>query len=132
MKKAAPQAPLSEAQREIMEIVWERGEVTAADVRQLVPRDVARNTVSTLLVRMEEKGWLAHRAKGRTHVYSAAVPRETTVTQRVMEVVDKVCGGSSETLVAALLDHGSLTIKELDRIRVLVNEAKRKRGASTK
>jgi predicted transcriptional regulator len=79
-------------------------------------------------MRMEQKGWLSHRVDGRTHVYSATVPRETTVAQRVLEVVDKVCGGSSETLVAALLDHGSLTMDELDRIRILVSEAKRKRS----
>lgn len=127
MDKPFPQIPLSAAQREIMEIVWQQGEVTAADVRRMVPRDLDRNTVNTLLVRMEQKGWLAHRVTGRTHVYSATVPRETTVAQRVMEVVDKVCGGSSEALVAALLDHGSLTIEELDRIRDLVSQAKRKR-----
>ena len=129
--------PLSESQREIMEIVWDLGEASARDVREVLlrSRDVARNTVRTLLERMEEKGWLVHRAQGRTYLYAAAQPREATVGQRVVEVIDQVCGGSPETLMTALLDYRGLTPAELKRIRGMLDEAKRtskqskKRGA---
>ena len=96
---------LSPAQGEIMEIVWERGEVTANEVRRVLARtrEVARNTVRTLLERMEEKGWLAHRTEGRTFLYAAARPRRETIGQKVREIVETVCGGSAETLVTALL-----------------------------
>jgi len=49
--------PLSEAQREIMEIVWDLGEVSVFEVRETLSKErpVARNTVRTLLERMEEK-----------------------------------------------------------------------------
>jgi predicted transcriptional regulator len=72
-----PQEPLSPAQQEIMEIVWDKGEVAAVEVRQLLARGrvLARETVRTTLERMEEKGWLKHRVVGRTFFYSAAVPR---------------------------------------------------------
>src|SRR5262245_23019540 len=75
--------PLSDAQREIMEIIWERGELSASSLREILEsrRPVARNTVRTLLERMEAKGWLSHREDGRTFYYSAAVPRETSVGQ---------------------------------------------------
>src|SRR3569833_3188481 len=101
---------LSPAQREIMEIVWERGEVSAQEVRRVLSetRSVARNTVRTLLERMEEKGWLAHRAEGRTFFYSAARPRHDSIGQKVHEIVDSICGGSPEALVAALLDYRGL------------------------
>ena len=118
--------PLSPAQREIMEIVWERGEVSARDVRAVVSRqrDVARNTVRTLLERMEEKGWLTHREDGRTYLYAATQPRQATIGQRVVEVLDTACGGSPETLVTALLDYRGLTDSELRRIRAMLDEAK--------
>src|SRR5579862_5196329 len=78
LKKRVPQLPeLSAAQREIMEIVWERGELSARELRDIIAkkRNVARNTVRTLLERMESKGWLTHRGEGRTYLYSAALPR---------------------------------------------------------
>jgi BlaI family penicillinase repressor len=121
---------LSPAQREIMEIVWERGEVTATEVRRILARTrkVARNTVRTLLERMEDKGWLEHRAEGRTFLYSAARPRHDTIGQKVREIVETVCGGSPETLVTALLDYRGLRPDELKRIRQILDQAKASKG----
>lgn len=126
---------LSEAQREIMDIVWERGEVTAREVRQILAerhKVVARNTVRTLLERMAEKGWLVYREDGRTFVYSAAQPRETAIGQRVMEVLDHVCGGSPEAMMTALLDYRGLTASELARVRSLLDAAKSTSKSRTK
>jgi len=116
---------LSPAQREIMEIVWHRRAVTANDVRRLlaVKRKVARNTVRTLLERMEDKGWLKHTTQGRTFVYEAARPRRDTIRQKVREIVETICGGSPETLVSALLDYRELRPDELKRIRLLLEHA---------
>lgn len=120
---------LSQAQREIMEIVWEKGEVSATEVLEILSkkRDLAKNTVRTLLDRMEEKGWLTHREDGRTYLYSAAQPREASIGQKVLEVVEQICGGSPEELVAALLDYRGLSAAELKRIRTLLDEAKASR-----
>ena len=126
MAKRRPKLPaLSPAQREIMEIVWGRGEVTASEVRKILSgrRDVARNTVRTLMERMEEKGWLKHREHGRTFVYSASQPRQATIGQKVVEVLDHICGGSPETLVNALLDYRGLSEAELKRIRKMLDGA---------
>jgi BlaI family penicillinase repressor len=114
---------LSTGEREVMEIVWARGEVTAKQARDALPRDVARNTVRTLLERMEEKGWVTHREVGRAYVYRAARPREESIGRKVREVVDTLCGGSPETLVAALLDYRGLRPRELERIRKMLDEA---------
>ena len=121
---------LSPAQREIMAVVWERGEVSALEVREALSetRPVARNTVRTLLERMEAKGWLTHRVAGRTFLYAAARPREATIGQKVREVVETVCGGSPETLVAALLDYRGLQPGELERIRRMLDRAEAARG----
>ena len=123
---------LSPAQREIMEIVWERGEVSALEVRRVLSqtRNVARNTVRTLLERMEDKGWLTHRENGRTFLYAAARPRAASIGQKVLEVVEHICGGSPETLVAALLDYRGLRPDELKRIRQLLDQAKASKGGA--
>ena len=77
----ADTTPLTEIQREMMEIVWQREEVTVSEVRDALSaqRPLARNTVQTMLVRLEEKGWLKHREQGRTFVYSANRPRTVSL-----------------------------------------------------
>jgi BlaI family transcriptional regulator, penicillinase repressor len=117
---------LSEAQNEIMEIVWARGEISASEVRTVLNqrRKVSRNTVRTLLERMEEKGWLTHREEGRTHLYSPVRSRGEAMGQKVVEMLDRVCGGEPETLMAALIDYRGLDASELKRIQSLLEAAK--------
>jgi predicted transcriptional regulator len=130
--KNAALPPLSPAQHELMEIVWERGEVSASDVGKILEpkRRLARNTVKTLLLRMEEKGWLIHREVGRTHRYQPAVPRQVTIGKKVVELIDTLCGGSPEALMTALLDHRGLTDAEAARIREMLDAAWQKKKRS--
>ena len=125
MKKRRKLPELSPAQQEIMEIIWMHGELSVSQTRTILSekRDVARNTVRTLLERMAEKGWLKFRQDGRTYFYSAARPRQTSIGERVVDVVDHVCGGSPEAVVTALLDYRGLTGEELSRIRKMLDEA---------
>jgi BlaI family transcriptional regulator, penicillinase repressor len=117
-----------------MDILWERGELSASEVGTILrpKRRLARNTVRTLLLRMEEKGWLTHREVGRAHRYAPAVPREATIGKKVIELIDTLCGGSPEALMTALLDQRGLTDAEAGRIRALLDAArqakKRKSG----
>jgi predicted transcriptional regulator len=121
---------LSPAQQRIMECIWEYGELSASGVRTILARHqkVARNTVRTLLERMEDKGWLKHREVNRTYLYSATKPKQTTVGEKVRDAVDQICGGSPEALMAALIDYRGLTKGELSRIRQMLDEAKSRKS----
>ena len=129
-KKRQEMPELTPAQGEIMEIIWERGEVSATGVRKVLSlsRPVARNTVRTLLERMEEKGWITHREDGRTFLYWAARPRHASIGQKVREVIETVCGGSPEALVTALLDYRGLSRAELERVRDMLAKARATKG----
>jgi BlaI family transcriptional regulator, penicillinase repressor len=120
--------PLSEAQLEIMNLVWERGEVTVAEVWKSLAgrRKVARNTVQTLLLRLKEKGWLHSRTDGHAHRFRAAVPREATVRTMARRLVDLAFGGSTEGLLAALLGQRGVSPEEAERIRALLDQAEKK------
>ena len=109
-----------------MDIVWELGQASVSDVRAKLAenRHAARNTVRTFLERMEQKGWLTHREEGRTYIYSATRPRDATIGQKIVDVIEDICGGSPEALVTALLDYRGLTRGELKRIRSLLADAK--------
>lgn len=120
---------LSEAQLEIMNIVWDRGECSVADVWKVLSerRGVARNTAQTLIARLEEKGWLTHRAGEAGFLYRAAVSREKSQQRTVRRLIQTVFGGSAEGLVLALLNSGSVSNSEADRIRKLIADAKRRK-----
>ena len=123
----APQesTPLTEAQREIMEIVWKLGEVTVSEVRSALEakRKLARNTVLTMMVRLEERGWLQHREQGRTFIYSAARPQTASLGMKVSQMVDRLFAGSPEDLVTALIEYRGLTSDETERIRQMIDQA---------
>ena len=121
--------PLSEAEREIMELVWERGEVSATEVRQRFEsrKPLARTTVQTMMTRMEEKGWLKHRSIGRTFVYSASFPKRESLGAKVRELIDSAFGGSADELVLSLLEYRGLTNDEHKRIREMLDGAEKTR-----
>jgi BlaI family transcriptional regulator, penicillinase repressor len=127
-KKALP--ALSDAQFEIMDCVWKGDEVTVTDVWNAVAkrRWVARNTVLTLMDRLEKKGWLLRRAEGQTHFYKAAAPRATTLEGVVERLVDAAFAGSAENLVLALLEGRGVSEEEAERIRQLIDNAKKRGG----
>src|SRR5436190_24121677 len=118
------EAALTAAQREIMEIVWERGEATVSDVRDALAsrRELARNTVQTMIVRLEEKGWLKHREEGRTFVYSANRPRTVSLGAKVAQLVDRWFAGAPEDMVTAFIEYRGLSPDEAERIRRMIDD----------
>ena len=134
MGRAKKLDPLAEKQREIMNVVWDLGQASVFEVRDELSkhRKVARNTVRTMMERLEEKGWLTHRVIGRTHFYSALVPREVSIGSRIIDIVEKVCDGRPENLMSALIDYRGLSRNEIDRIQVLLTEAKKQKAKGKK
>src|SRR5215472_17308277 len=129
MENEEPLPRLSEAQTEIMNVVWEQGEVTLAQVYSALAahRELARNTVQTQLTRLVEKGWLTYRSEGKTFYYRSTVPREDAQTSMVHRLVDALFGGSAEGLVMTLLDGRKLSREEADRIRAMIEQAEEDR-----
>ncbi len=117
--------PLSEAQLEIINVVWDRGKATVGEIWATLAkrRGVSRNTVSTMVTRLEEKGWLRHRDVGGTYLYSATRPREKVLPRMVQRLVDAAFAGSAEGLVLTLLEDGRLSADQIERIRQMLDAA---------
>ncbi len=120
---------LSKAQMEIMNVVWDRGEVTVADVWKALSakRSVARSTVLTMITRLEEKGWLCCDQEGHAFRYKAAVPREATLGTVVRRLVDTAFGGSAERLFQALVHGRGLSKEEARKIKEMIDRAEGKK-----
>jgi BlaI family penicillinase repressor len=121
--------PLAEAQLEIMNILWRLSGGTVADVLAEVRlrRPVSRNTIQTMLSRLDEKGWIKHRDESGSFFYFPAVPREEAQGEVLGRVVDTVFDGSAAGIVMALLQNRSLTREEATRIRKMIKEAEERR-----
>src|ERR1700741_3105556 len=76
-----PEGDLTPAQLELMDLVWERGELSAVDAHAALRtrRPVAPTTVLTLLRRLEKRGFLVHRVDGRAHLYRATRDRASSL-----------------------------------------------------
>lgn len=134
MAKSTQPPPLSAAQLEIMNVVWDRREVTISEVWQELcrQRKVARATVQTVIGRLEEKGWLRHRNVGQAFFYSAVYSRDATQSRLVNDLVDAAFDGSVEGLVWALLKGRGVSPEESMRIQKMINEAARKKAQRKK
>jgi len=117
---------LSDAQMEIMNVVWEQQECSVADIWKVLAerRGVSRNTAHTVVVRLKEKGWLSHRVANGGFLYKATVSREETQHRSVQKMIETVFDGSAEGLVLALLNGSTLSKDEAARIRQLIARAK--------
>ena len=117
---------LSDAQLEIMEVVWDRGEASIAEVLASVngrrKKKLRRTTIQVQMNRLEKKGWLTHRVEGRTYRYEALRPREEALAAIADDVTHRVFGGSCADLVKCLHDHKKINASEIRRLRKLLDE----------
>lgn len=120
-----PETKITPAQLEIMNLIWDHGEMGVAEVWKILAdrRKVARNTVQTMLTRLVEKGWLQARAEGNAFRFRAARPRKTTVREMLGQLLDMAFGGSPSSLMTALIEARRLSPEEAERIRKLVDKA---------
>ena len=91
---------ISDAEWEVMRIVWARGAATAQEVvSQLADRDWSPRTVKTMLNRLLNKGALTHEAKGKAYTYRPAVRMQDCVRVESQSFLDRVFGGATAPLL---------------------------------
>lgn len=113
----------------ILKLLWEHGPISVRDAHRLLLQDerigkeLAYNTVQTMLRIMEEKGLVAHRVEGRTFIYSANYSRD----ESARTFLDRVFDGAASQLVLSLLRTEQIPGEELDRMQALIADARRQR-----
>ena len=119
---------LSRRERQIMEILYQRGKASASEVREAMPDAPSYSAVRALLRILEEKGHLNHQEEGLKYVYTPTVARDKAKRSAVKHLLDTFFNGSPEQIMAALLDVSStrLTRDELDRMSAMIEKAKEK------
>ena len=117
---------LSRRERQIIEVVYTKGEATATDVLENMPDPPTRTAVRTFLRILEEKGHLKHTKRGREFVYQPVRKRERAGQSAFLRVLQTFFDGSLEKAVAAhLTDPDSeISPEELQRLSALIRQAK--------
>ncbi len=115
---------LASLQLAIMEVLWERGESTVAEVREeLQPsRDLAYTTVATMLSKMEKNGQVSHRSDRRVNIYRAEIQRENVQKTMVSDLSNRLFQGSVTQLVTHLLDQEPVSHEELEDLKKLIRK----------
>ena len=115
---------LGDLEREVMQLVWANGPVTAEAVRERLERRLKESTVRTVLRRLEDKGYVTHTVEGRTYVYQAAAPRGRVAAKAVQRIVDWFCNGSIEEVLVGMVDASMLDQRQLRLLADKVAKAK--------
>jgi BlaI family transcriptional regulator, penicillinase repressor len=120
------QGGFSRREREILDILYQLGKASASEVQEAMQDAPSNSSVRTLLRVLEEKGHVRRRAEGLKYVYLPAIAKEKAKRTAVKHLLETYFDGSSEDIVAALLDVSStkLTREELDRMSDRIAKAK--------
>lgn len=118
---------LSRRERQIMDIIYKKGDCTAAEVMDNLPDPPSYSAVRALLRILEEKKHLRHRQEGPRYVYSPTVSVDKAKKSALHHVITTFFEGSVSQAVAALLDLGedSIPEEEMSRLSRLVDRASR-------
>jgi BlaI family transcriptional regulator, penicillinase repressor len=116
---------LGDLEREVMQLIWANGRLTAETVREKLPRRLKESTVRTVLRRLEEKGYVIHAVEGRTFIYQATHPRGRVAAKAVQRIVDWFCDGSVEEVLVGMVDSAMLDQRQL---RMLADKVAKARG----
>ena len=113
---------LTPLELEIMNVLWETGSANVQTVQQQLRRQLAYTTVQTMLNILHKKGQARRTLVERAYFYEPAVSRKQVVSKHITDVVDRLFGGSAESLVMSLLETKHLTPAKLARLQHLVDE----------
>ena len=117
---------LTDREADLMEVLWDRGPSTVAEVQERLPDELAYTTVLTILRTLETKGFVTHQEEGRAHRYVARVARDDARRSALRDLSRKLFKGSASLLLTHLVEDEKLSAAELRRIRDLLEQRTRK------
>jgi len=107
-----------------MEILWQRGSATVAEVHKVLPKrlGLSYSTVLTTLRILEHKGYVTHSKEGQAFVYEPVVSRSQAQKKALGHVLSRFFENSPELLVMNLLNTEQIDAEDLQRIQKLIQQ----------
>ena len=118
-------APLTPLELEIMQVLWAVGPATVQAVLDRVQsrRKLAYTTVQTMLTVLHRKGKVTRTLRGKAYEYAPTVSRKRATAVAMRDIVQRLFGGSAESLVMSLIENRQLSADKLAELAQLVEES---------
>jgi len=113
---------LTPLELEIMHVLWNEGSSNVQSVQHHLERELAYTTVQTMLNILHRKGKVKRTLKERAYFYQPVVSRSHVVGNHVSDLIERLFGGSAESLVMSLVETKHLTPKKLAQLQKLIEE----------
>jgi len=116
---------VSDAELEVLKVLWAGGPATVRDVAAVLRRQkrrLAYNTVLTLLSRLREKGFVEADRRDTAHVFRAVVSRDELVGSSLSALADRVCDGTASPLLLALIRNPRLSSTDIAQLRKMLDQ----------
>ena len=126
--KMGPKQKLGERELDIMQVLWQTGRATVAEVHQSLQDkrdDIAYTTVQTMLNRLEAKGLVRRDDSDRAHRYAPVLKEPAVVTRAIQKLAERFFSGSVEALATRLVEK-DLSLEQLEHIQKLIDAHRRK------
>ena len=121
-------APLTRAEEEVMQILWTLEKGMVHDLLEKFPEPKpAYNTVSTIVRILEQKGFVGHKAYGRTHEYFPVISKKEYTKSSFRGFMTNYFGNSYKSLASFFATEEKLTIRELEDIQKTIDEEIKKK-----
>jgi len=117
---------LTTLELKVMNLLWKEQKAQVKDLLSIWPETPtpAYNTVSTMIRILEEKGYVAHEARGRSYYYFPVVPKSDYQVNFMKNVKQSLFAGSLNSLVSCLIDNDKLSTNEIKDLQDLINKAR--------
>jgi len=117
--------PLSRRERQIMDVIYARGQATAAEVVAALPDPPSYSAVRALLRILEQKGHLRHQEDGPRYIFLPTVSRDRARKSALRNLVRTFFDGSPAQAAAALIDQADLSDDDAERLSEMIEKARK-------
>lgn len=126
-KNPAAFPQISEAEFEVMQVIWEHSPVSTNQVVDILTEktDWSPKTIQTMLIRLEKKGAITHEKQGRLYIYTPSVDKEEYVAEQSHAFLDKFFGGALDRMVVSYLSRNDISQEDLDDLRKILDRKKK-------
>ena len=126
MKRKNSITTLTKAEEEVMQIIWSIEPCLVRDViNELGDPEIPHSTVSSVVRILERKGFLNHKAYGKTHEYHSVITKEEYAQKGVKNLIEKYFSGSPKKLVSFLVQKEDMDLKELNELLKSIDNKKK-------
>ena len=117
---------ISDAEWQVMKIIWMQGEQTSTDFIKVLEKRFSwsKSTIQTLLARLVEKECLTREKQGKSFVYSALLTQEDSKKLLVQDIKDKLCSRKIKQLLADLIEECDFTLADLEGLEEVISKKK--------